>query len=201
MSDPVVSNIFKSGAILWYAPAGEALPDETTVGAGDAWGGNWARLGFTSMPLSCLYEFDEADIEVEEYLAAVDRYKQAEKGTLETKLAELTADYLALVGGGTVTTVAAGAGQVGYEELDIGGVIILTKYIVGFEGIRYDASDNGLPVRVFARRCTMKINGALEFSKRDENYPGIPVQIKALADTDNNGRLFTWQRVTAPATS
>lgn len=202
MSDPVVSNIFKSGAGMWYAPEGEALPDETSVGAGDAWGGNWARFGFTSMPLSCLYEFDESDIEVEEHLAPVDRVKIGQRATLETKLAEVIADYMALVAGGTVTTVAAGAGQAGYEELDIGedDEIILTKYTVGFEGIRYDSSGNMLPVRVFIYRCTMRLNGAMEFSKRSDDYPGIPIQIKALADTDNSGRLLKFQRVTAPAT-
>lgn len=199
MGDPVVANIFKSNAVLWIAPAGEALPDESTVGVGDPWGGNWTRVGFTSAPLKCLLEQERAEITVEEFLASVDRYRKSEKASFETKLAELTADYLGDAAGGTPSVTAAAAGQVGYEELDLGGVARFTKYIAGFEGIRYDANENALPVRCFIRRCTIVINGALEFSQRSDDYPGIPLLIEALADTDNDGRLVTWQRVTAPA--
>jgi len=200
MADPVVANVFKSGAILWYAPVGETIPDKDTIGAGDPWGGNWQRLGFTKAPVTFAYEREVADINVEEYLAPIDKYRIAEKAQAETTLAELTADYLSLGVGGTPTEAAAGAGTVGYEELEVGGEFRLTKYAVGFEGIRYDANDNDLPLRLFMYRAVITLNGELEFSKRSDDFPGLPIVIELLADTDNNGKLFKFQRVTAPAT-
>jgi hypothetical protein len=201
MGDPVKANIIKSKAVLWYAPEGESLPDETTIGAGVAWGGNWARLGYTNAPLTLLYEDERMAIEVQELLAELDEWRTKEAGSLETVLSELTADYLSLLTDGTPSTTAAGASQVGYEELDIGGEGRVEVYAVGIEGIRYDSSDNALPIRFFAPRATFKKNGNLEFSQRTDTYVNVPIMIKALGDPDNSGRLFKTQRVTAPATS
>ena len=52
MATPVVANILKTGAVLWNVPTGETVPDETSVAVGAAWGGNWARVGYTKEPLA-----------------------------------------------------------------------------------------------------------------------------------------------------
>lgn len=198
-----VGDLLKSKAVLWIAPEGEALPDETDIDAGEDWGGEWVKVGFTKEPLSFLYEFEEAELAVEQYLGPLDRRRTEEHGTFETVLSETTALNLAYAAGddGTlVTEEAAGAAQKGYEELEIGNEPRLEKWVAGFEGYFYDDDDNEQPVRVFFTRGTININGELSFSQKDDDYTGIPVQIKALADPDNNGKLFKWQRVTADAT-
>lgn len=201
MANPVVANILKTGAILYLAPVGEALPDETTISAGEDWGGDWERVGFTKAPLTLKYTSKTFDIEVEEFLSAVDRVRTAESATIETVLAETTAAYFTqLAGGSTVSTTAAGASQVGYEQASIGGEALLEKYAIGFEGSRYDASGNELPVRFFFDRATLVLNGDLVFTKREDQYVGLAFQAAALVNT-TTGRLLTMQRVTAPATS
>ena len=47
------------------------------------------------------------------------------------------------------------------------------------------------------------LNGALEFSQKSDDYVGVPIQIKALADTTQTAgeKLVLFQRVTAEATS
>lgn len=198
-----VSDILKSKAVLWVAPAGETHPDETSVAAGGSWGGNWVQLGYTKEPLSVLYEFDEHEIEVEQVLGAVGRRKINERLTLETVLSEATALNLDRVAGGdgtNPTATAAGPSQVGYEQLDVGDNPLLTEWEIGFEGIKYDATDGSLPVRLFMKG-TVAVNGELTFSQKDDDYTGIPVVIKALADTGSSNRMFRWQRVTAAATS
>lgn len=200
MAAPVVTNILAGNAVVWYAPVGEAVPADS-VTAGTTWGGNWARLGYTKAALSMLYEFDELDIMVEEELTAVDRRKTAENLTLETTLAEVTSAYLALLTSGTATTTAAGASQVGKDELTVGGESVIDKYAWGFEGTYTDSAGAAFPVRVFVWKGTAVVNGALEFSKAD--FPGVPLQIKALVDTSKSvgQKLFKLQRVTAVATS
>lgn len=201
MADPVVANILKSGAIPWYAPVGEALPDETTVAAGAAWGGNWKRMGFTKEPLKMMVDDEFHEKEVEEFLMAVDRRRIGRKISMETVLSEFTADYLQLAIDGAVTTTAAGAAQKAFEDLQAGGSDTeVDKYIFGFEGVRYNSSGIALPIRMGLRICTFKLNGDLEFSNRSDDYSGIPLQINALQPVDGSTPFF-FQRVTAPASS
>ena len=197
-----VSDILKSKAVIWVAPTGESRPDETSVAAGGTWGGNWVKLGYTKEPLSVLYEFSEHETMVEQILGPVNRWKTDEHVTLETVLSETTGLNLDYVSGGdgtNTTTTAAGASQDGYEELDVGNNPLLEKWAVGIEGIKYDDTDGALPVRVFLDKATININGELSFSQKDDDYTGVPVQIKGLANS--SGEMFTWQRVTAAATS
>lgn len=202
MPNPTVANILTGPVVVWYAPEGEAFPDENSIDLGDAWGGNWARLGATNddTPLSCLYDFEEFDRKIMEALTAVKRAKSGEDLTLETTLAEITSDYMHLAMEGTVTETAAGAAQVGKDELDVGGDQDLTVRAWGFEGTYTDGSGNSFPVRVFIYRGTGKINGALEFAK--DQSPGVPLQVKALADISQSvgEQLFKFQRVTAAMT-
>lgn len=203
MSDPVVANIIKSGAVLWYAAVGTAIPDETTVAFGAAWSGVWARVGYTKEPLALAYESEEMDITVDEVLAPVARRRTGEGATLETVLAELTAAYLQLAASDQddVTETAAASEQKAYEETGLGGQPVLQEYAWGFEGM-YIISDGTLePIRVFVHKGTAMLNGPLEFSKKSDDYTGVSIQIKALADTtqDQGQELLLFQRMTAEA--
>lgn len=206
MATPTVANVLKSGASIWYAATGTAEPDETTVAYGAAWGGTWAQVGFTKEPLVFAYEDEHYDIEVQEHLAPIKRVRTKENLTVETVLAELTASYLLLANARDITTgvatTAAGAAQKGFEEAGLGGVAELEEMAWGFEGQFIDSTGVSQPVRVFIHKGTAKLNGNLEFSKKTDDYVGIPIQIKALADTtqDPGEELCIFQRVTAPIT-
>lgn len=203
MGTPVVANILKTGAVLWYAPTGETVPDETSVAFGAAWGGNWARVGYTKEPLALIYEDTRHLVKVQEVLGTVREFRVEEDAKLETVLSELTGTYLQLAAGGqgTLSTTAAGAGQKAYEQITIGGTAEIFEKSWGFEGMYLDASGNEFPVRVFVHKGTAKINGNIEFSKKSDDYTGVPIQIHVLADTSTSDRMFTFQRVTAAATS
>lgn len=204
MAAPSVTNIVHTGAWLYNAPTGEANPDETTVAYGAAWGGNWVRVGYTKAPLTLAYESEESDVTVEEELPPVKRFRVSENLTLETVLAELTGDYLALAGGNqaTVTEVAAAAAQKAYEYTTLGGDPTLTERKWGIEWRHIQTDGTEQPARIFIHKGTAMINGNLEFSQKADDYPGIPIQVKALSDTTQSAgaKLCRFERVTAPTT-
>lgn len=195
-----VADILRGPVTVWYGPVGETPPDDD-VAFGVALGGNWTKIAYTQAPLSANYEVDELDIEVEQELTALDRVKTAERLTMETALSEITSANMAIATSGTATTTAAGADQVGKDELVVGGERIIDKKAWAFEGEYVDSSDNVFPVRIFVWKATAILNGAQEYGKG--SYPGIPLQIKALVDTTkpSGQKLFKMQRVTAEATS
>lgn len=198
MGDPVAGNIFKSNAVIWVAPLGTALPNPNDVLAGAAWGGAWSKVGFTAEPVTVAYDHSEAELRVEEILASVARVKTSEGLKVETTLAELTATYLQLGLEGNVQTTAAASGVAGVENLVVGNAAQLTVRRFGIEGQYVDAAGNTLPLRLFIYRATCHLNASLEFSKQSDSYTGIPIQILGLGDPENSGRLFAFQRVTAP---
>jgi hypothetical protein len=204
MAAPIVANVLKTGAILWVAPVGEAKPSETTVAFGSLWGGNWARVGYTSAPLTLAYESTEEDIEVEEELTALKRWRVGENLTIETQLAELTAAYLQLAAGNqtAVSTVAAGAAQKAYESSGLGGVAELTEKAWGFEGLYITPGGTDEPVRVFVHKATAMLNGALTFTRKSGDKVSIPLQLKALVDTTQSAgyKLCSFQRVLSEVT-
>jgi len=202
MGTPVVANVLKTGAVVWYAPVGETNPDETSVAYAADWGGNWERLGYTSEPLVMTYESEEMDITTEEAVGPINRFRVRESLMLETKIAELTATYLALAGGDqdTVVETPADTDQKPLEEVGLGGVFVIPQHAWGFEGFRLDSAGTAQPVRVFVHIGTARIGGEVEFSQKSDSYPGIAIQIRALAKTANAAgkKLIEFQRVTGP---
>jgi len=199
-----IGNLLKSKATMWIAAYGEAQPDETDIDAGEAWGGNWTKVGWTKAPLAFRYTADTSDLHIEQALGAVARRKIGESAEFETVLAEATALSIAYAAGmasGDVTETAAGASQKAYEEIEIGNEVILDDYAVGFEGITYDSSGAEQPVRVFFTKANVVINGELAFSQKDDDYTGVPVQVRALADSGNSFKMLKWQRITAPVSA
>jgi len=195
------ADILLSPATIWYAPVGEALPDETTIAYGEAWGGNWDQFALTKTPVTLNRDVSTFDVFVEQTTVPLRRAITEEKMTIETQLAEFMGDALALVMGGTNTATAAGAGQVAYEKVVAGGEWTLPERAWGIEGKYIDADGDQFPVRLFLYRATVKLGGELSFQKGD--YVGIPVQIEALGDTSKaiGAQLIEIHRVTAAATS
>lgn len=203
MGDPVVVNIEHSGAWLYFAPVGESNPDETSVAFGAAWGGNWARVGFTKAPWTQAYTSDEVEIMVEEELGAVKRRRTSEALVWETTLAEITAEYMTLAGSDqdTVSETAAAGGQKAFESVGLGGALLMAEKKWGVEMLHVTAGGDNEPMRMFMHKGTAMFNGNLEFSKKATEAAGIPLQVKALTDTSQSAgqKLCIFQRVTAEA--
>lgn len=195
-----VADILISPASLYHAPVGEAFPDETSIAYGDAWGGNWVNVGYTLQPLSVGYNQERFDLEVEQVSSPVKSTITKEEITFETVLAEFTGANMQLIFGGALTTTAAGAGQRGFQELKAGGRVDIDEYTWGFEGLYKDAANAQFPVRVFIYRGSATLNGQLTFAKGAG--VGIPIQIKALADTSKavGQQIMVIHKVTAAAT-
>jgi hypothetical protein len=195
MATPNVFNILKSEAVVWHAPVGEPFPDPAVIDAGEDWGGSWERIGATKAPVAAKYTTDEHSSEVEEFLGPVRRFRTKEELALETVMAELTGEYLGLAV--SAASVPAGSGTP-YEELIVGNDACLDEGAWGFEGILCGDLGADTPVRMFIPRATAKLNGDLKFSRRDDDYTGIPLQVNALADVcdlSDPGRMFVFQRV------
>lgn len=181
MAAPNVANIFKGNAVIYFAPAGTAKPDGATIATGTI-PAPWERVGYTKEPLAVSKEYETTEIEVEEELNAVDEFIIKTTETWETTLAELTPEYLALVFNGTQVDVPAGVGTIGYSEVtdNCGGECQrLTDYAVIFEGQR---CDNDHYIRRYLPAANLTLNGELTFSKKDDDYTGIPLQVKLTGD-------------------
>lgn len=192
------SDILVSPARIFYAPVGEAFPDETSVAVGAAWGGNWVDLGYTIDPISVNLATETFDMRVQQSIVPVKKVRTSIDATIETKLAELSGANLTLVTDGTKTTTAAGASQKGFDSIVVDGEKTdISMYSFGIEGVRVHSTNARLPVRVFIPQGTIETTGAIEFSSNAG--VGIPVKITALADT--NGDVLVIHNVTAPVTA
>lgn len=186
---------------MFYAPIGEALPDENSVAFGDDWGGNWEVIALTKTPFTMNRDLTTFDVMVEQSTLPVKRSATEEKVAFETTLAELTGDYLQLAMEGTNTPTAAGASQVGKEELLAGGAVTLTERTWAVEGV-YVLADGvtRFPIRLQIWRATSVLNGELTFAKGDS--AGIALRIDALGDFTKpvGQQLFKFQKILAAAT-
>jgi hypothetical protein len=195
-----VTDILISPASVWYAPIDEAYPDETTVVYGADWGGNWVGLGYTLEPVSMAYTQDTFELEVEQIPNVLKETITKETITIESVLAGLTRQNLALGLNGASTTTAAGIGQRAYDEIKAGGKVDLDIYKWGFEALYKDENNAEFPMRFFIHRGAAVLNGELSFSK--SAAAGLPIRIKAYADTTlaRGEQMILIQRVTAAAT-
>lgn len=196
-----VTDIIIAPATIYSAPVGEALPAIDTVQYGVAWGGNWVNMGYTLTPVSLQYDQELFELEVEQLTNPVKRLRTKETAMIETTLAEISGANLNLPLDGTVTTVAASASIRGKTTVEAGGKTTITEKAVGFEGLMKVDNTISLPVRIFFYKCTIQLNGKLEFSKKAA--AGIPIQIKALADTSKvvGKQILIMQIATAKATN
>lgn len=195
-----VTDILITPAAVWRSPVGEALPDESSVAYGAAWGGNWVDVGHTLQPVTVAYNREIFDLMVEQVPGPVKRRVTSEQVIIESVLSDVTPDNVQLAIGGSVTTTAAGSGQVGFQDLDAGGDIALDERQWGLEGLYEDSAGAQFPVRIFVYKATSVLNGPLNFAKAAG--VGVPISITALNDTGKSvgSQLIKFQRVTAAAT-
>ena len=194
------ADIIIGPARIFYAPIGEALPADS-LAYGGTWTGNWEEIALTKTPFTMKRDLSTVDVMVEQSTLPVKRVATEEKVSFETTLAELTGDYLQLAMEGTNTVTAAGAAQVGKEELLAGGQADLTERTWAVEGLYETAAGVKFPIRLQIYRATAVLNGDLTFGKADS--AGIPLLIDALGDLSKpvGEQLFIFQKVTAAATA
>jgi hypothetical protein len=193
----VASDIVVTGAKLFHSPKGTTLPAASIAADGD-WGTGWSYLGYTLEPTKVTYKFDVLEIMVQQTLNSVRRTRIKEELTFSSVLAQHSTDAMALAMAGTSTATAAATGVPGYEEFKVGGEPVLPERQWGIEG-RYEDEDGAIfPIRVFVWRATSAEGGDLEYDR--EKPAGIPLTIKALADTSKSrgNHLMTIQRVLEP---
>ena len=187
-------------ARIFYAPLGEALPDDD-LAYGGAWTGGWEEIALTKTPFTMNRDLSVTDVMVEQSTLVVKRVATEEKVSFETTLAELTGDYLQLAMEGTNTPTAAGASQVGKEELVAGGQAVLTERTWAVEGLYTTTAGVNFPIRMQIYRATAVLNGELAFGKADS--AGIALKIDALGDLSKavGAQLMKFQKVLAAATA
>ena len=195
------TDILITPARVYKAPVGEALPDESSIDYGEAWGGNWVDVGYTLTPVTLAYKRELFRLKVEQVNGDVKRRVTDEEAIIETTLAESTPTNISFAIGGSVTTTAAGASQVAYQELKAGGAFTIAELAWGLEGLYENASGVQFPMRIFLYKATSILNGQLTFAKAAGL--GVPLQISGLNDTAKTvgQQMISIQRVTAVATS
>lgn len=195
------ADILMSKAQIYYAPVGEALPDETSVAYGGSWGGNWTSAGFTSAPVQMEWVEGRVGADIQQALGEIKDWRVDERATLRTMLPELTGAALALLMHGTNADTAAGAGQKGWSRVQAGGQFIVAQKAVGLEGYRPDSAGTLQPIRLFFYKASFMLDRGVSWSKRD--VMGLPVMIKTYPDETKavGVQLMEWHLITAPATS
>ncbi len=192
-----VCDLIATKARILYAPLGATLPADT-VAAGGVFPAGWVEVGYTSEPTKLAYKSEELDFKVEQSLGTVRSQRVDEEASIETVLAEITAQNLALAWDGDMTSVAPGVGQPGKEELTLGGNTQLTERMWCIEGSYIDEDLALFPVRVFVWKATATTGGELQFSRKDAM--GIGLKLKVLEDLSKpiKQQLMKIQKILEP---
>lgn len=119
-----------------YSTASPAALPAESVALGGAWPSTpqpWAPIGATEQGASFLFRRSTQSLTVEEQLTPVKVETTEVELKVEATLAEDSVETMRTAfGGGTITTTAAGVGQIGKKELEIQSD--LTHFALGMEG-------------------------------------------------------------------
>lgn len=118
------------------------LPARTTT-LNTTWSAPWTPIGATAGGLDFNFQRNLTPIMIEEQSVAVAQLTKDAKFSFTVELSEDTFKTMALsYGGGTITTIAAASGTVGYETLTPSPEVV--QYSFGFEAV----NEFGFPRRV-----------------------------------------------------
>lgn len=131
------NNVVVGLAAVWIQPWVDGTPAELpadTVLYGQPWTSPWAHLGGTDQGWKLKISTKTADITIEEQSTPVDILADGKTLTVSGALAEDTLQHMLWAyGGGTLTTVVAGASQIGKQTLSLQDK--LEKWALGVETI------------------------------------------------------------------
>lgn len=196
-------DVFVGAANLLYAPLGTSLPDETSVDVNDFtdWPSGWIHLGYTSDGPAFNYGYETFEVQAQQATTPLRRKKTTETLTITAGLLQYSAEHLALITNGTVTSTAAGASQKAYKKVVGGGSVELPEWMFAIEGAQLDDDGDLQPYRFFVLKANITSNGETTFAK--DGATVLPVIINALLDDDKavGEQLYEAHFVTADATS
>lgn len=129
----VRENVLIGVAAVFTAPEETPYPDDDET----TWDAPWTPIGATEEGVSFVFTQNTNDIRIEEQSTPVLVPVDATDLQVQTALSEDTLETMKLAyGGGTIATVAAGAGTIGKKTLTLSSS--LTRLALGLEGINPD---------------------------------------------------------------
>lgn len=174
-----------------YDPAVPPVLPADSVPLNGVWGGNWVELGATTNGLEFDFSRKTKKIMVEEQQTPVAITTTDTTFTFGLELSEDTLATMRLAyGGGTITTIPAGAGQLGIQTLAISSE--LTDFSFGFEGV----NEFGFWRRVLVPVVVSVANAKTQYQRADKQRT-YKVQFESLVDPTQ----VTIRQMTAVATS
>jgi hypothetical protein len=132
-----------SGYYQVYNPSVPPVLPARTTALNSAWSSPWTSIGATAGGLDFNFQRSLTPIMIEEQSVAISQVTKTSTFSFSVELSEDTFKTMQLAyGGGTITTVAAGSGTVGYETLVPSAEVV--QYSFGFEAM----NEYGFPRRV-----------------------------------------------------
>jgi hypothetical protein len=156
-------------------------------------------LGLTSEGATFKYNGELEPIKTDQYLAPVGYYIPGEECSFETILSESGATaFKYAIGGGTITTQAPDAGQVGYDKIPFGGQTVLTDYVLEYRAPK--RTNRSLYLRLRLLKVNISPNLEPQFLK--DGSMGFKFTAMAVCDTTQSAgeQLGYWMEETAAAT-
>lgn len=198
------SNVVVGASTLFLGPAGTARP---AVGAGSYADtlnaipegatpfSAWTNVGYTQEGFEVSYEPDFADVEVDQVMDSVLTFKQAQRVSLNTTLAEATLVNLMLAWGQASSTftstastaeITVEAGALGAEPVERGLIAV---------GVGPRGSNGRYDERIQHFYRVINVESTTVASRRSENA-AIPVSFRALPADNGRYGTFTDRRRT-----
>jgi hypothetical protein len=179
--------------IIYVAPVGTTEPADSVAYQG-SWPSGWSEIGITNAALNMTITQDTNQIQPQQ--SPIDDKEVITKYTIElnTEILATTFTNLFYITNGTVTTTAAGASQVGKDEITFGDTFSLPERAWGFEA----QNGAGFVQRFIVRRATSKSNGDVTFDR--DNQTIYPLMVHALCPGSGIKPVYGLN-VTAAATS
>lgn len=127
-----VANVLVGIANMWISPPGTAAPADT-LAFNEAWLSPWYHPGYSDKGLTLMFDRKEKRHQVEEVSNPVIITTESSAMKVQFGFAEATLENLLYaIGGGTITTQAAGTGIIGKKTLKLSEGLQVVQ--LGFEG-------------------------------------------------------------------
>lgn len=188
----VRTNVLTGQAAGFYQVYNAAVPPvlpARTATVGGTWGAPWAPIGATMDGLNFNFKRTMNAIMVEEKRTALQQLTKEALFSFDVELAEDTFKTMQLAyGGGTITTVAAGSGTVGYERF------VPSPEVVQFSFAFETENEFGMPRRVLVPIVTPAADVKTQYNRATKQRT-YNVTLESLVEIDE----CTFENVNAVA--
>lgn len=172
------TNVLVGSATIWIAAADEPMPADS-VDLGADWAGNWLSPGATDQGVDLTVGRDIQKHMIDEQSTPALITVNTSNIQVDTSFAEdVLTNLKTAYGGGTITTTAAGTGQVGKSTLTLAES--LDTLAVGLEG----KNKAGFWRRIYIPRVISAAEVKTTF-RRSADYRKYPVSLQAICPLDD----------------